>query len=385
MNTAIFKEAATDTAKLQSAWSAYDPKYYDVVESKSRAKEAFIECVNQFVYFSKLRSPLPETNKGIINPFMELWFENKDDAPYPSDNPFVNFGSYVDINDEKEEILKKNFLMDIERETDKYRSFLQFQFCEKITDEYISRTKGIKIDPGRLIVDSRDLLGDVNSHLKEDVLKQLDSFDLSRWHRDVCKLKLRCSVSEYALSYAYSVFRRGRQYQECLGGSAYDPHWVRAAAQYLDGIDDISNINDPFRGYANWGRIVFGLLEKGHLSEEKNAFKDLLSSIRWSVQSRKHNLNSDSTEDQVKILEKAGKYAKYGKKPLHHTMSKVSKNVLESIPLIGSGLSRLVSVVEMFGKSRPIEIVDAKLTRIMSFRHYEQAFYIPEVVGANTR
>lgn len=79
MNKSDFRVAATDTAKLQSAWSAYDPDYYGVTET--RAMDAFIDCVNQFVYFEKLCTPLPETNKGETNPFMDLWFANSE-GPY---------------------------------------------------------------------------------------------------------------------------------------------------------------------------------------------------------------------------------------------------------------------------------------------------------------
>jgi hypothetical protein len=379
MNTSTFNIAATDTSKLQSAWSAYDPRYYGICDSK--ADKAFSDCANYFIYANDLRAPLPEDDKGITNPFMDLWFDYKGYSPYPKMNPFTAFGGHIDIDINKEDILKSSFIKDLKREPNEYRDYIQFQFCDNITDEYISRTSGSKIDPADLILEAKTHLGDINSKFGESIIEKFNSIILSKWHSDICKLRARCSIGEYALSYAYSGFRRGRQYQECLGGSAYDSHWIRVTAQYLHGIDKEISTNRPFLGYADWGATILKLRRNGNISGDVIQFKDILTSLRESAQSGKYDLSNKAKEDQVKMLENAKRYAKYSKTPIHYNIGMISKDFLKSLPIVGPVLSETVSIIEMFGKSSFIEKLDARLTRVMSFKQFEKAFYLEEIIG----
>lgn len=379
----IIETISTDTSKLQSAWSAYDYRHYGYCDWN--AERSFNECVRDFIYSTKLKTPLPENDAGITNPFMDLWFEHSNDRKYPPNNPFADFAAYKEISVEKEAAIKERFLKDILHIPDRYVSYLQFQLCEKITKEYISRTSGKKLDSAHLILESKEILGDLSEFLTDEIIEKFNSISLCAWHDDVCRVYSKSSISEYAISYAYSIFRRGRQYHESLGGTIYDPHWVRRPTQYIEIIDNIKIYSPPGINNMDWGPVLLNLVKDKRISCEKNIFKEILISLREDVQSEKYNTLSTDKEDQVKMLSNAGVYAEYSKPPLHHKLCSIPTDYLANIPVVGPIL-KSANIVDLFAKSKFIEKMDAKLTySVGTFQNFEKSFYINNVIGTINR
>lgn len=377
-----FDVIGTDTTTLQSAWSAVFPDYYDgIVEN--RAANAFMECAQRYIYYRQLLAPIPGKQEGITNPLMELWFDARSCSEHPDNTPLVKHASAIELAQIEEPVLLQAFSNDVRYDAGNYKQWIQFQLSSRVTKEYTSRILAADRDPLELIREAHDILAPViSSDAFSDLRASAASIDLAQWHLSNCKKFFHSDVASYAISYAYSLFRRGRQYGISMRGKAFTPHWSRIAAQYLPDIDQIESATHEFNEFADWGAIVYALIEEGYVDRNANAIIDFLSSIRGSIQSGNFDLHRKTTKDQVKILEIAGKYARFSRyAPFYTKLSSLRQELVKAIPVVGETIAPVLGIVTFLGNNRVIEMVDAKLTRMLMWDGYQKAFYIPKVVG----
>lgn len=383
----LFHVVGTDITSLESAWSAVLPSYSDGILEKM-APVAFKECVQKYIYYRKLHAPIPWDEMGITNPLMELWLDSSVTDEAIDERSLVQEGSSAELEKEEEIALLETFCTDIQEEFDSYLSWLQFQLSTVVTDGYLSRLSASGRDPSEPILEAHEI---VRRAAQKNVkflaaIKSFDKIDrslLANWHYSNCRgnYQFRSDIAMYAMSYAYSLFYRGRKYGKKLTGKSYSPHWSRIPGQCLNGIDKVEPAKHEFLNFASWGDIVYSLVVEKFIRRDIGMIKDLLKSIRNSVQSGNFDLRRKSIKDQVRILEIAGVKGKPTKKLLYQAATSLPQELVEKIPTFGPALAPMLRIITFLGNSRWVEKVDAKFTRMAMWDAYQKAFYIPKVVG----
>ena len=380
-DTNLFSVIGTDISSLESAWSAVIPSYADGVVEKD-APRAFKECTQRFIYYRKLLTPLPGAEKGITNPLIDLWIETSDSGEALNDNQLIEHAGAIEYESEQEQSILAAFCNDIRSDFHgRYVSWLQFQFTSAVTDGYVSRLSGTSGGAIDAILSAHEIVRSVaNINTMLPAIEAFNQIRLPAWHDNNCRTKpFDSSVSIYALSYAYSLLRRGRQYGISLRGKSYTPHWSRIPVQWLAGIDDARTGNHEFLYRADWGDIIYTLVQKEFIPRDNNSIIDTLRSVRASVQSGKYDLCKDATLDQVKILEQARTYAKFAYPPFYAKAPDALQDLLKAIGR--KKIASILGIITLLGNSRWVEKVDARATRIAMWDAYQRAFYIPKVVG----
>jgi len=364
--------AATDTTNLQSAWSAAMPDYYAGV-METRAPTAFSDCIQQYIYARKLRAPIPGKEPGVTNPLMDLWFDtNSLDVPITV-IPYATSKMHLRAD---EHALFSAFSDDIKHDQRNYASWLAFQLSELVSIEYVSRMLVGRQGPIEPILHARELIQKENrGELSPENLLSFSGIELGKWHSEKCKTTFKSDICLYAVSYAYSLYRRGRDYGLKLSEHAYTPHWSRITANFLPGIDQAETVDNPERDLAHWGRIIYALIDEGFVKRNTHSIIDLIRTVRKCVQSGNFDLRKQAKSDQVVMLEEARVFAR------QTTSAELLAFINHIDKAIGFfGVTPIASVTSILD-SPVVQVPSAVITRKYMWDSFGKRFYLPGVIG----